>query len=350
MRSAAIARAYCHCSIFSLLALIGWGLGCSQPKGVLFLPIDPPHVWPSPPDTPRIRLVGVIRDSRDLKASKSGFEVVKELLRGPLPPIGFLGPHGMAVSEDRLLAVADGAGACVHIVDLLDRSHTQVSGWSKVERFHTPVGVAWVRNRLYVTDAGRGEVIVLDSSGAFVTRWGKSYFQRPVGIAATPSPERLLIVDGGAHRLYLTTTEGMLIRGIGQRGSGPGEFNFPSHVAVRGEVLAVADSGNFRVQILDLRGQCLSTIGQKGDGAGDFALPKGIAMDGRGNLYVVDAQFENVQIFNGDGQLLLAFGEEGEGLGQFSLPSGIVIDGKNWIWVADSGNRRIQVFALLEGA
>ncbi len=330
-----------------------WGAlalaGCARPQGVLFEPINPPKLWPPPPDAPRIKLLGALSDSRDLKAAQPGTEVFKAALRGPRSPIQFVGPHGVAVHPDGLVSVADSAGAAVHLIDLNARTHRRVAGWQD-ERFGAPLGVAWAGNRLFVTDAQRHEVIELSGDGQYRGRFGREVLRRPVGITYSPQRNRLYVVDGGAHCVTVFDLAGKLIRNIGQYGAGPGEFNFPTHICCSGDRLLVTDSGNFRVQLLDLDGACIRTIGKKGDGAGDFALPKGVAFDSDGHLYVVDAQFENVQIFDVLGQLLMAFGEEGRGLGEFSLPAGISIDKDDRIWVAEAGNRRLQVFAYMRAA
>ena len=111
--------------------------------------------------------------------------------------------------------------------------------------------------------------------------------------------------------------------------------------------MVVSDTLNFRVQRFELDGAFVRSIGGKGNGAGDFSLPKGVAVDREGNLYVVDAHFENVQMFRADGRLLLAFGEEGVGRAQFSIPGGVAIDPDDRVWVADSRNGRLQVFQYL---
>jgi sugar lactone lactonase YvrE len=101
------------------------------------------------------------------------------------------------------------------------------------------------------------------------------------------------------------------------------------------------------VQWLDQQGQVAATMGIKGDAAGNLALPKGVAMDDDGNIWVVDAQFENIQAFSTDGRLLMAFGGEGRGPGEFWLPAGACIDELQRLWVADTHNHRVQVFQLL---
>ncbi|MCP4589808.1 MAG: hypothetical protein GY842_03610 [bacterium] len=322
--------------------------GCAQPQGELFPPIEPAVVWPASPETPRIRLVGELAGSGDLHAAVSGGEVLLEAFHGPRPPLQFANPHAVALAKDRWVAVADSAAAVVHIIDLVERNHTVVGGWGESERLGTPVGVAWVGERLFVTDAKRHEVIELSTSGAHLGSFGGEALTRPVGIAYVASSDRLYVVDGGAHALVVFDLTGAVVARLGHNGVGPGEFNYPTHIAWDGgEHLLVADAGNFRVQLLGLDGTCVRSIGQKGDGAGDFSLPKGVAFDRDGHLYVIDSHFENVQIFDRQGRLLLAFGEEGAGRGQFALPAGLAIDHHNRIWVADSANHRLQVFAYM---
>lgn len=320
--------------------------GCGRPAGPLFPRIEPPVVWPAPPERPRIQLVGLISDSRDLRAAVSAKEMWGAAIRGRRPPIRFVGPHTVAISPTGLVAVADSGGGAVHVLDLDRRDHLRVAGWG-AERFAVPVGVAWMGQRLFVTDARRHEIIELDARGGFHHRFGSDALVRPVGIAYAAARRRLYVVDGGSHRLAVFEPNGTSVRTIGRRGTAPGEFNFPSQVCARGDRLVVADSGNARVQILDLDGTPLRMIGKKGDGAGDFSFPKGVAFDNSGHLYVVDAHFENIQVYDAEGRLLLAFGREGHGPGEFSLPAGLAIDRNDRIWVADSANHRLAVFDFL---
>ena len=312
----------------------------------MFPVIDPPVVWPGPPERARIRLVGALSGSEDLHAARSGIEVFKAALRGPRPPISFSSPNMVAIGPGGLIAVSDTGLSAVHIVDPTARTHRLISGWDD-QRFGIPLGVTWVGRRLFVTDAERHEVIVLNAEGGFRRRFGEDVLKRPVGVAYVAPRRQLYVVDGGSHRIAVFDEAGSPVRTLGGRGATGGAFNFPSHICYHDGKLLVADSGNFRVQVLDLDGACLRIIGRKGDGAGDLSLPKGVAFDSDGHVYVVDAQFENVQIYDGEGRLLLAFGREGAGLGEFSLPAGIAIDENDRIWVADAANRRLDVFDYL---
>lgn len=317
--------------------------GCARPAGPLFAPAAQSLVWPPAPEQTRIRFVGSLSGSADLKAPQSGGEAMAAALRGPRRPIGFAAPHSLARSGN-LLVVADVGQAGVHALDLVERTHVLVTGWAD-ERLNTPIGVCMFNGNFLVADAGRHEIIEFSTAGAYQRRFGAESLTRPVGVVAVAPRGQIYVVDGGAHRISVYDASGSLVRHLGGPGSGPGQFNYPTHLAWDGGTrIAVADSGNFRVQLLDLDGTFLAAIGSKGDAAGDFALPKGVAFDSAGHLYVVDAQFENVQIFNDQGQLLLAFGREGSDAGQFALPAGLTIDAQDRIWVADSANHRVQVF------
>ena len=100
-----------------------------------------------------------------------------------------------------------------------------------------------------------------------------------------------------------------LIRAIGRRGTGPGEFNFPTALTLSAARLYVVDAMNFRVQAFTPEGRFVNSFGQLGDQTGTLNRPKGIAADTDGNLYLVDALFETVQVFDpaGAAAVLLRF-------------------------------------------
>ena len=334
-------------AIAAVLLVGAMPLGCARPQGLLFEPIEQSRAWPPPPSIPRIKYVGALADSSDLKPARTAREGLLSVLRGPRPPIKFTGPHTTALGGTDLVAVADAAGGTVHIINLLDRTHTVVAG-SDEQRFGTPIGATWAGERLFITDAKHGEVVELDVHGKTLNRFGRDELKRPVGIAYAAQRDQLYVVDGDAGCIKVFGTGGLIIATIGHPGVETGAFNYPTHLCIRGDRLVVADSGNFRVQLLDLDGNTVRSIGMKGDGAGDFSLPKGVAVDSEGHIYVVDAHFENVQVFDEFGQLLMEFGQEGSGPGEFVLPAGVSIDVNDRIWVADSGNRRVQVFDYMK--
>ena len=106
----------------------------------------------------------------------------------------------------------------------------------------------------------------------------------------------------------------------------------------------VVDTGNCRVEKFDSKGNYLSQFGSCGSGHGQFNLPTAIAIDGRGNLWVVDTLNNRVQRFDNNGTYLSQFGAFGTGNGQFNGPLDIAIDRAENLWVVDSDNGRVQEF------
>ena len=138
--------------------------------------------------------------------------------------------------------------------------------------------------------------------------------------------------------------QGSVLQIIGKRGTGDGEFNFPTELRLDGQDLIVVDAMNFRVQVLDRSGTFRFAVGKIGDSTGAMFRPKAVGVDSEGDLYVVDSMWGVVQAFNREGQLLYYFGNRGTSAGEFQLPTGLFIDHDDHILVADSANRRIQIF------
>lgn len=338
-----------HAAALCVLCMVG----CARPAGEIFAPVDPSLVWPLAPARPRIRCVGEIRSSADLRPAKTGWQVFRDGLHPQeARPIPLTKPHAVAMGGDERVYVADPGAACLHIFDLQERTHRVVDS-AGGDHLGSPVGVAVGPSSVFVTDAVLAAVIEYSLEGEYLQTLDVE-LQRPAGIAYCPDNDRLYVVDSGAHRCVVLGREGLegsawsQVHAFGQRGTAPGMFNFPTHIVYHRLLgLVVSDTLNFRVQLFELDGTFKASIGQKGNGAGDFSLPKGVAVDGDGHLYVVDAHFENVQIFREDGRLLLPFGHEGAQLGAFAVPSGIAIDSQDRIWVADSYNHRLQVFQYM---
>ena len=174
----------------------------------------------------------------------------------------------------------------------------------------------------------------------------------PSGMTLTMATgDRLYVVDSQLNGVVVFDLQGKFVKQFGERGAGPGEFNFPTHVTADSQgFLWVTDSLNGRIQKFDRQGNYQGRIGSPGDSSGHFSRPKGAALDSLGRVYVVDGLFGNVQIFDPDGRLLLALGQAGSQAGEFWLPNGIAISRDNRIFVADSYNRRVQILKYVGGA
>jgi len=201
-------------------------------------------------------------------------------------------------------------------------------------------------NRILFTESHLNKIFLFTPAKKSLSVLNDSItFDRPTGIAWSEVSKEIWVVETNAHRISILNEQGRMIRRFGQRGTGPGEFNFPTSIWIDGSGTAyVVDAMNFRVQIFSKEGTFTGMFGQIGDATGYFARPKGIATDSKGNIYIADALFNTVQIFDRSGRFLYNFGEQGQGEGQFWMPAGIFIDRHDNIYVADTYNSRVQVF------
>jgi len=307
-------------------------------------------VWPEPPEQPHIQYLGAISTETDMHRRRSLLEGFGELLFGKKPEGVLVAPYGVAVDSTGVLFVADSGGGVIHAFDLKTRDYRQFSALAQGATLQKPIGLALGADRVYVVDSTLRQVCVFQKSGQFLFAFGQDRFQRPAGIACRSGKDIVYVADAGKHTLEVFDRDGKLLRGMGSRGLGPGQFNFPTHLSIDSTGrLYVSDTLNYRIQVFGPDDRFLTTFGQQGDRPGNFAHPCGVASDTLGNIYVTDRQFENVQIFDAQGNILMALGQEGTAPGEFWLPAGICVDLRNRIYVADSFNKRVQIFQLLGG-
>ena len=134
----------------------------------------------------------------------------------------------------------------------------------------------------------------------------------------------------------------------GEPGSGPGQFNDPTGIAVSGGEVFVADSRNGRIQVFGLDGTPRRIIGRGGSDPGQFNAPGGVAIAPNGDLFVADFYNQRVQHLRPDGGFVRQWGPTGEvGIraGEFNYPTDVVLGPGGTLLVADGYNDRIQAFA-----
>ncbi|GAB4539319.1 MAG: 6-bladed beta-propeller [Thermodesulfovibrionia bacterium] len=302
-------------------------------------------VWPSPPETPRIKWVTQWSNRGDFGKPNPfitfllGEERFEQLRR----------PTSVVADSSGNVYVADGELGVIFVFDQ-QRKGLRFLGVGNLSR---PVGLAMDNKRgiVFVADSGQDKVYGINKeTGEIIMEMGKiKEMANPSGMVYDEERERLYVTDTQNHIIRVFDKDGKQISTIGKRGAEDGEFNFPSYLALdRNGRLFVADTLNFRVQIFDPDGRFLKKFGKLGDVSGTFTRPYGIGVDSEGHVYVVDSAFNNFQIFDEDGRLLLWIGRAGRREGEFFLPQGMYIDAQDRIYVADTFNRRVQVFQYLK--
>ena len=174
-------------------------------------------------------------------------------------------------------------------------------------------------------------------------------FNRPTGVAVTPSGE-IYIADGyGNARIHKFTPDGKLLFSWGEPGGAPGQFRLPHNIWLdKQERIWIPDRENSRIQIFNSRGEFITEWT-------DVIRPTGVFSDDEETVYVSDFSLR-VSIFTIDGKLLARWGNEGKDkeTALFHAPHAIAVDSRGDVYVGevsmtgagvDKGPRTIQKFA-----
>ena len=260
-------------------------------------------------------------------------------------------PQSGVVDETGRILVTDVSRGAVYV---FDERQGQLDVWEFAEGFRhfvSPSGIALGPDgRIFVADADLQRVVMLDRNGKGVGMIGKDQLLRPTGLAWDANAGLLYVADTQAHQIKVFDLTGRLVRRIGRRGGGPGEFNFPTWLALAKGGLVVADTMNARIQIIPLEESGTPLIvGHRGTQLGDFVRPKGVAVDSENNLYAVESYHDHLLVFDERGRFLLPIGGTGKEIGRFYLPGGVWVDARNRVFVADTFNGRVVVFQFLGG-
>jgi DNA-binding beta-propeller fold protein YncE len=162
---------------------------------------------------------------------------------------------------------------------------------------------------------------------------GKGEFDSPTGIAVDPNGN-ILVADTGNGRIEKFAPDGTFIASIQQ-------LEAPSGIATdRAGNIYVSEIGSrHRVQKRGPDGTFIAAW------APGLYGPRKIAIGPDDSIYVVDSGRNRIVKVSADGQVFASWGTEGSGDGQFRGVSSVAVDPTTKkVYVADSINSRIQVF------
>ncbi len=204
------------------------------------------------------------------------------------------------------------------------------------------VGKVGKEKRIFVSDLNSDKIAVFDIRGNPVGFLHDESLRKPLGLAYYK--RRLYVTDIGDHTVKILTSGGKLTKKIGGRGSKEGKFSFPNALCVdTNGLIFVADSNNGRVQVFDSNGSYLRQL--KGSGTRKLSLPRGVGIDEKNRVHVADALGHEVFVFRKTGNLLFTYGSDGSAEAQISLPNGIALDNVNRrVFVTDRGSSSVSVW------
>jgi hypothetical protein len=179
-------------------------------------------------------------------------------------------------------------------------------------------------------------------------------------------PDWLVTTEFAGHRIKISNIRtGALLCKFGEQGSGEGQFEYPTGVAVTSDssFVIVADDVNHRVQVLRLvvgadgisaHLEFVRSLGKgRGSAEGKIHRPFGIALlqsngGQQETVLVTESGNHRVSHFALDGTFVGIFagtGEKGSSDGEFKFSRGITVLGSSGeVAVADRNNHRVQIF------
>jgi len=256
----------------------------------------------------------------------------------------FKGPNNITIHNNNVYVTDENN----HRIQKFSTSGEWIDSWGSYGvddgQMREPGGILTINDTVYMADTLNDRIQLFSTSGQFLTRWGRSgeQFFEFHGIAVD-NDENIYATDHMAHCILKFDRNGNAIQKWGSYGSSPGQFWYPSGIAVYSDAIFVSDA-NDRIQQFSLDGRFIKSWGERGSLPGKFNKPQGLAIDANGFLYVADTLNHRIQKFNHQGEFILEWGSYGDGNAEFSEPCGVAIDSSGHVFVVDQNNNRIQKF------
>ncbi|TLM65637.1 MAG: hypothetical protein FDZ69_09040 [Deltaproteobacteria bacterium] len=323
------------------------------------------YLWPPSVEDAKIEYIGFYVGDEDLRrGSENWFE--RQVLGQRLSHPVFKKPFAVD-ARFRKVVVTDTLARQVILFDLDRKSISTLeisdeSAGKSSAAFGTGTGVAFAGpDEFWLAVSQSQDVVRCQVDGRIVGKvGGAGRLTRPTAVAIDHASRRAVVVDTPMHRLAVFGLDGTFLDYIGERGAGPGQFNYPLDADFDSAGnLFVLDSLNARVQRFQWDGTAYRYVlhfGERGTAAGSFQMPKSLAVTPAGHVYITDSLADKVTVFDRDGTFLLTFGgryisSKGQiSPGGLNMPAGIAADENDGLWIADSLNGMVHRFQYLNEA
>jgi DNA-binding beta-propeller fold protein YncE len=238
----------------------------------------------------------------------------------------FASPHGVAISQDGVIAVAEAENHTIRLLEWVPGSEGQ-----DPESFTVSL-MAGVPGEGGMKDGPAEEAL----------------FQSPHAVAWTAQGDLLVADIGNARIRKVSSGVVETVAGSGEVGRRDGEgaeasFHYPMDIALAEDgTLWIADAGAHSVRAMQANG----TVSTKELTSG-IDTPHGIAIGPDGTVYLAEMGTHRILAISPDGTatVVCGNGEAGSGPGQLNRPAAVLVhDGG--VWVADLDNHRIVICPL----
>ncbi|XP_067687559.1 tripartite motif-containing protein 2-like [Haliotis asinina] len=169
---------------------------------------------------------------------------------------------------------------------------------------------------------------------------GKGNFNMPCGVAVTKAGD-IVVADTENHRIQIFSPEGVFKFKFGVKGSKPEQMNYPMCIAMTtDECIALTDSVNACVKVFSVTG----VFKEKFGGNDVFEFPYGIAISPDNYVVVTDICKHSVVVLYPSGGVSHTFGCYGDDVREFDHPYFVAVNKNKQIIVSDAGNSAIKIF------
>ncbi len=216
--------------------------------------------------------------------------------------------------------------------------------------FSYPRGIAVspVDGCIFVVDRSpTGRVQRFSAKGEYEHQWSMpdAANGKPTGLYIDQR-NRIWVADTHYQRVIVYDREGVELFRFGEEGRGPGQFIFPTSVAIdrEGYVYVAEYGGNDRINKFTPDLQYQSCFANQGSGEGSVERPYEIVFDNEDKLWVTDSCHHRICRYDRNGKFLFAFGSPGSEPHNLNYPIGLILEKSGTMLVADRGNNRIVRF------
>ena len=193
--------------------------------------------------------------------------------------------------------------------------------------------------RIFVGNRHDNKILVFGQNGEYISTFhNASSLNEPRGLSFD-ADGNLIVCDAGNKCVRFFSPNGNIFKTIGA-----GRLRMPFNCLCFKGKLFVSDRDAHVIKVYNSNGRFLYEFGKHGTGDGELNHPTGLAVDKMGHLLVCSLGNHRVQVFTLDGKFVAKFGEYGQELGQMFSPSSVSVLKSGRIVVGEFDNNRLQIF------